>query len=128
VHDVKGEWGIPGVSLMLESTKIGTAANSEGEFRIDSIPPGIYKLSVRTVGHFPVKIDDLIVRANEILKLDITMLSKAISDSDDPLINPRGPIDKYQTSNKTEMDAEDVETMPVSTMDDILNKTPGFLK
>lgn len=44
---------LPGASVYLASTKIGTATDSQGHFKLTNLPPGNYDLLVQMVGYQP---------------------------------------------------------------------------
>lgn len=121
---------IPGVSIRLEDTQIGTAARFGGDFFIGNIPPGKYTLTIKTMGYSPIIIEDLIVRADETIEMDVVMQSHPVERGGCPIWYPdyQAFIDRYQTSNQKTIYEYGIETMPVSTIDDILKKTQGFVR
>ncbi len=42
---------LPGVNVILDGTRLGTAADDQGRFVIQDIPPGVYRLNIRMVGY-----------------------------------------------------------------------------
>lgn len=127
VKDLETCEGIPGASIMSEDTLFGTASSFSGDFLIKNVPPGRYTIIVKTIGYNPVIVEDLIVRADEIIEMEIVMQSSGVFyDLGDYLLPPL--IKRYQTSNQKTIDEDDIEHMPASTVDDILKKTQGFVR
>ena len=73
VKDYDTGEGIPGVSIMLEDTQMGAAAKFDGHFFIEHIPPGKYTLTIKTIGYKPIIEEDLVIRTDETITMDITM-------------------------------------------------------
>jgi len=130
VKDLETCEGIPGVSILLEDTQIGTASKLGGDFFIKNIPVGKYTLAMKTIGYSTVTVEDLIVKADEIIEMDVVMQSLPNERGGCPFWYPEYEvfIDRYQTSNRETLFEYGIETMPVSTDDDILKKTPGLVR
>jgi len=54
VRDRRTQETLPGVSVTLEGTTLGTATDAEGRFRLSSIPTGAYNLRATFVGYDPL--------------------------------------------------------------------------
>jgi hypothetical protein len=130
VKDLETCEGIPGVIVMFEDTLIGTASNFSGKFLIKNIPPGSYTLVAKTIGYDQIIVEDLIIEADEIIELDIVMQSCPTERGGCPMWHPvyQVFIDRYQTSNQKTLYEYGIETMPVSTANDILKKTQRFVR
>ena len=118
---------IPGVSVRLGDTQMGSAANFDGSFFIGNIPPGKYALTIKTIGYYPIIKEDLKVRADETIEMEVWMQRQAITRSFGDWFRPP-LIDRYQTSNQKTIDEDEIEAMPASTADEILKKTQGFVR
>jgi len=46
---------IPGVSIYIENTQMGTASNGNGNYRLKNVPVGTHTLVVSSIGYFTVK-------------------------------------------------------------------------
>ena len=127
VRDFETCEGIPGVSVRLEDTLMGSAASFDGSFFIENIPPGKYTITIKTIWYNPIIVKDLDVRADEIIEMEIEMQREPGNFEFGDYFGPP-LIDRYQTSNQKTIVEDDIETMPVSTADDILKKTQGFVR
>jgi hypothetical protein len=130
VKDLETCEGIPGVIIMLEDTLIGTASNCWGDFLIRNVPPGSYTLIAKTIGYNSFIVEDLIIGSDVIIEMDVIMQSIPNERGGCPMWRPVYEvfIDRYQTSNQETLYQYGIETMPVSTVDDILKKTQGFVR
>src|SRR5215470_17368756 len=70
---------VPGALLELRPEAGGPAtrayATAEGVFRIFPLAPGGYSLEVTAEGHAPLELPRVLLRANEVLTLDLTLLA-----------------------------------------------------
>lgn len=130
VKDLETCEGIPGVIIMFEDTLIGTASNCWGDFLLKNIPPGSYTLIVKTIGYKSVIVEDLIIGSDEKIEMDVVMQSLPNERGGCPMWRPdyQVSIDRYQTSNLKTIYEYDIETMPASTVDDILKNTQGLVR
>lgn len=130
VKDLETCEGIPGVIVMFEDTLIGTASNLEGKFLIKNVSSGSYTLVAKTIGYDQIRVEDLIIEADDIIELDIVMQSCPTERGGCPMWYPvyQVFIDRYQTSNQKTLYEYGIETMPASTADDILKKIQGFIR
>ena len=67
---------LPGASVFIEGTTIGTAANDQGEYKIQRVPAGSYVLVATYIGYQEVKID-ITISGEEIVR-DIEMEFAAV--------------------------------------------------
>ena len=79
VFDTKTGESLPGVTIFLEGTSIGTMSDFDGKFHI-SAPAGIYKIRVSYVSYKTVNIDSVIVDPKDEVNLDNIALSDATTD------------------------------------------------
>ena len=70
-----GEY-LPGVSILIEGTTIGTITDLDGKFSI-SVPPGTYNLSISFISYETLKLIGLKVKAGEANVLDDLGLKEA---------------------------------------------------
>ena len=66
---------LPGVNLILDGTRLGAAADSEGNFIIRDVPVGIYRLNVRMVGYKVKIIRQIQVAAGQTTQINIELVS-----------------------------------------------------
>jgi len=62
------------ISLSLAGTQIATTTDSEGEFNIDSIPAGIYTLSVTANGYQPWSMGNIEIKDEEQTEVEVKMV------------------------------------------------------
>jgi hypothetical protein len=88
---------IPGAHLILRNLdndqiftpKAGDITNAEGVFRIFPLPPGRYEVRVEAHDYTPFVLSEITVHANEVLTLEISMVTSARAEARSRL--PRQP-------------------------------------
>jgi len=74
VVDARSGEPLKGAHLFLSGTKIGTATDAEGLYRLGPIPPGGYRLTVSMIG-YGVSGIDILVSPGETLRMDFELNS-----------------------------------------------------
>jgi len=71
VQNVQGE-SLPGISIIINSTQVGTATDSDGYFQIATDTPGLYQLDFSGIGYAPVQ-QEVRIRPSETIRLYVTL-------------------------------------------------------
>jgi hypothetical protein len=77
---VDGETGEPliGVNVLLENTMMGSATDLDGNYAINNVPINTYNLVATYIGYSRVKIENVVVRSNQVTMLNFSMTMEAI--------------------------------------------------
>lgn len=75
ITDAKSGMALAGVNILIDGTRLGAAADSEGNFRIEQIPIGTYRLNLRMVGYKVKILRQVQIAADQTTILEITMES-----------------------------------------------------
>jgi hypothetical protein len=67
-----------GANILIEGTTLGAATDLYGSYIISNVEAGSHTLTATMVGYARLTISDVIVKSNEVLKLDIILTSEAI--------------------------------------------------
>ncbi|MCB0549315.1 MAG: TonB-dependent receptor [Phaeodactylibacter sp.] len=67
---------LPGVHVMIEEIKVGTATEEDGSFLIPRLPPGEYTLSLSFLGYAKKRLENLKVGKDEILDIGIVQMEE----------------------------------------------------
>lgn len=68
-------------AVMLEGTKFGASARTDGSFIIEGVPIGSYKVNVRLVGYEHIQVPTVQVRANDTARVVIALRENEIEMS-----------------------------------------------
>jgi outer membrane receptor protein involved in Fe transport len=77
---VDAETGGPliGANVVIQGTNMGAASDLEGNYLILGVPPGNYSLMVMMMGYAKVTINDVIVTAGEVAKINASLKPEVI--------------------------------------------------
>ncbi|MFH1197901.1 MAG: TonB-dependent receptor [bacterium] len=64
-----------GANVQIVNTKLGAAADLDGYYNIKNIQPGTYTLKFSFISYQPLSVENVVVKAGEITKLDVNLSS-----------------------------------------------------
>ncbi|MBK8947045.1 MAG: TonB-dependent receptor [Ignavibacteriae bacterium] len=116
-----------GANILLEGTFLGAAADIEGDYYINNIPPGKYVVIVSAVGYHKTRIENVGVRIDLTTNLDVSLVPESIK-IDEIVIQAEAPmITKDLTSTSAIVTSEDIKMMPVENIGQIINLQAGVV-
>lgn len=127
---IDNETGEPviGANVIVEGTFFGAAADIDGYYYINNIPPGSYKVSVSAVGYRKSIVEGVVVRIDQTTSLDIDLYSESIELNEEVVVTAQRPlITKDLTSTKATVSSKDIEMMPVDNLDKVINLQAGVM-
>lgn len=127
VTDEKGE-GIPGVTVRIDGTSMGAAASLDGSYVILNVPPGTYSMTAQSIGYHKMTVTEVKVEADLTTEIDFKLTSEAVKGEDITVVAPTPEINKYIASNEEKISADEISSMPVTNIGDVLRQTPGFVQ
>ncbi|MCB9247326.1 MAG: TonB-dependent receptor [Ignavibacteriales bacterium] len=112
-----------GANVFIEGTTRGAATDIEGNYSIEGIEPGIYKITYSMVGFQKQTISDLEIKPQENLKLDIVLSTEAFETEEvvisaKSLTNTEGALLAKRQKSASVSDAISAEAMSNSGSSD----------
>ncbi|MCB0748896.1 MAG: carboxypeptidase-like regulatory domain-containing protein, partial [Ignavibacteriae bacterium] len=112
-----------GANVFIEGTTRGAATDIEGNYSIEGIEPGIYKITYSMVGFQKQTISDLEIKPQENLKLDIVLSTEAFETEEvvisaKALTNTEGALLAKRQKSASVSDAISAEAMSNSGSSD----------
>jgi outer membrane receptor protein involved in Fe transport len=86
--DAKTKEAIPGGSVLIEGTSLGTSTDLEGKFILHNVPVGIHTLRITYVGYRHQKVSGIQVVANEAVSLTVE-LTEELTELGEVVISAR---------------------------------------
>lgn len=127
VTDKETGEAILGANLIIEGTYFGAAADLEGDYSINNIPPGTYTLIASAVGYNKVRMEKVLVKIDLTTEIDIQLSSGAITLGEVVVEAIQPLITKDLTSTSSIVSSEDIKMMPVENMHQIVNLQAGVV-
>lgn len=116
---------ITGAIVTVDDGRRGNVTDTSGAYRVREIRAGTYAVHVRAIGFAPVRRDGVTVQAGSTSIQDFRLqpsaveLPEVVVESADPVLDP------LRTATEQVVTAEDLRTLPVSSLDEALALSAG---
>jgi len=129
VRDASNGEPVASANVILDGTSWGAAADANGVYYILNVPPGTYTLLASAVGFAKQSVTNVTVGADQIVTQNFDLQSEAIGLEEIVVEARQRMVDKSLTATKTVIGRDEVANiLPVSSIVEILNTTPGAYK
>lgn len=125
---IKGTDGqvLPGASLMIKEKGIGTAADEQGRFSLQNVPPGSYKLRISYLGYEP-QVKSLEVSEDQAVKLEVQLNEEAEALDDVVVTATRTARSVEEIPVPVQLiDKEQIERIGSLRLDEVLQEQTGL--
>jgi outer membrane receptor protein involved in Fe transport len=127
IFDAQTREPLPGASIVIDGTRLGAAANVEGYYFINNVPPGTYSLSVSLVGYQRTVIRNVLVKIDLTTAQDARLNSTSVDVSEVVITADRPLVQKDLTSTSVTVSSDDIRLMPVENVDQVINLQAGVI-
>jgi outer membrane receptor protein involved in Fe transport len=118
---------LPGASISIEGAKFGAASNTDGFYDIINISPGDYTVIVQFVGYTKTRIENVRVEVDRTTKLDVPLSEESVSLGEVVIRAERPAVQKDRTYTASVVNAESINLMPVTSVQEIIQLQPGVV-
>ncbi len=117
-----------GANVIIDGTYLGAAADIDGYYYINNIPPGQYTVIVSSVGYNKTTITEVRITIDKTTNLDVDLISASVELGEDVVVVADKPlITKDLTSTSATVSSKDIEMMPVENLNAIVNLQAGVI-
>ncbi|MFC2084107.1 TonB-dependent receptor domain-containing protein [Bacteroidota bacterium] len=117
-----------GANVILEGTYLGAAADLDGYYYINNIPPGEYTVIVSAVGYSRTIIREVRISVDKTTKLDVNLTFEAVELGQDVVVVADKPlITRDLTSTAATVSSKEIEMMPVENIHDVIELQAGVI-
>ncbi|UCD93394.1 MAG: TonB-dependent receptor [Candidatus Zixiibacteriota bacterium] len=119
---------IPGASVMILGTNQGAMTDPDGKYLITLVPPGTYVLKITSVSYSPMEVEQVQVKTDFSAEQNVEM-EKGTIDLDKVIrvVGTKDILDIRQTSTEHIISKDEITTMPVQNVDQLLKQTAGVV-
>lgn len=118
---------LAGANLAIPGVRLGALSDAEGRFAVIGIPAGTYVVKVNLIGYGPVVVQDVRVSADYTTALDVE-LAEAPLLMKEVVVSARRPVvDLKLTSTISTLSREDLKSLPVQELQDVVNLQAGVV-
>jgi outer membrane receptor protein involved in Fe transport len=118
---------LPGASVVIEGSRLGAAANVDGYYFINNVPPGTYTLNVGLVGYQKAVVKNVQVKIDLTTAIDVKLNSTAVDVSEVVITAERPLVQKDLTSSSVTVSSDEIRLMPVDNVDQVINLQAGVI-
>ncbi len=117
-----------GANVIIEGTYLGAAADLEGYYFINNIPPGDYRVIVSAVGYNKVIFENVKIKIDLTTKLDIRLTSTAVEVQGEVVVQAERPLVQSDlTSSSVTVSSDEIKMMPVENIHQVINLQAGVV-
>lgn len=125
VVDAQTNEPLIGCNVIIEGTYYGAVANNNGEFVINNIPPGEYRVIATLMGYQKVITEKVLIKIDLTTKLNISLSTTTIVGQEIVITAVRPLVQKDLTSTSATITAGDIKMMPVEDVGQVINLQAG---
>ena len=119
---------IVAATIVLAGQRLGAYSDTDGGYRIAKVPPGTYEVSVTRLNFETVRVQGVLVSADQSTTQDITMRDATLEAAEVVVVAKRPPVDLKLTSTQSTVTRKEIEALPVQELDDIVNLQAGVVE
>jgi outer membrane receptor protein involved in Fe transport len=126
VTDAETGQPLVGVNIIVEGTTLGAATNLDGSYAILNVPPGTYNVRFSMVSYERIVVRGVVVEIDLTSNVDAELKSATLT-VDEVVISARQPVVVKDVANSvTNIKTENIQTLPVQTVSEVLNLQAGI--
>ncbi len=117
---------LPGANVILLETDLGATTDSAGAYVLTNLPPGTYRLQASFIGYTRTTVEDVKVLFNLTTAIDIALQAEVLQGKDITVVASHQNIKREVSANLAIMDAENLQDLPIATIEDALRLQAGI--
>lgn len=116
-----------GANITIKGTILGAATDLEGFYHIINIPSGTYDVEFTYIGYKMRLVQNVKISADHTTNLNATLESGAIEGEVVTVMAERPVVELNETSSISTVSSEEIESMPVLRLDEIVELQAGVV-
>ncbi len=128
VKDASTGEPLAGANIIIEGTFKGAAADMEGYYFINNVPPGYYTVVAQMIGYGKTTVQKVRVMIDLTTELNFDLQQEAVDVGGEVVIVAQRPlVQKDLTSTSAVISSEEIEAIPVESFSEIVNLQAGVV-
>lgn len=124
-----GGEALVGSNVLIAGTSLGAAADLDGDYFINNVPPGTYTLRFSMIGFQTRVVEAVEVLVDRTTRVDARLQPETLTGEEIIVEAFRAPpVQKDRTYQRQTIASEQLETMPVNNMTELLEMQAGVLR
>jgi hypothetical protein len=118
-----------GADVLLVGTSVGSSTDVNGNYMIINVPPGIYSVRVSMIGYKTLVTEHVQLSVDMTTTLNAELESTVIEAGEVvTVVAERALVQKDMTSSLSSVSAEEIEDLPVQSIEDVLELQAGVVR
>lgn len=117
---------LPGVNVAIEGTTQGAVTNVEGFYTILNVRPGTYDLRASFIGFTPQVQQGVRVNVDQTTEINFQLQEEAVGLDEVVVSAARPVVQRDVSASIANIDSEQIENLPVSSVADVISLQAGF--
>jgi outer membrane receptor protein involved in Fe transport len=117
-----------GANIVIEGTSLGAVSDLNGEYFVINIPPKTYRVRASIIGYVPMVLQGLVVSMNRTSTADFKLKEGLVQGKEVVVTAKRIETKKDQTSSIRNVTSEQIELLPVESLDAIVSLQAGVVR
>ncbi|MEA3500678.1 MAG: TonB-dependent receptor [Candidatus Marinimicrobia bacterium] len=127
VTDASNGEPLIGCNVIISGTSYGAASSMDGSYMILNIPPGNYDIMFSMIGYQKLMVKNVNVSIDFTTQLNNELPIKAIAGEMITVVAKKPMIRKDLTSTTAVVGAEEMESLPITEVSDVLEMQAGYV-
>ena len=119
--------GLAGANVVVSGTGSGASTGSDGAFQILNVPPGSYTVTATYIGYSAKEVSSVRVISGLNTEINFSLTTSTIAGDVVQVTAEKPLIQKDETSSINVVTSEQLENMPIRSLDAILATMPGVV-
>lgn len=119
---------VEAATVVLVGTRLGAYTGADGRYQILNIPSGTYTVSFSRLGFAGQRIQNVVVSADQTTTLDAALRETEVTAEEVVVTAERPPVEIGTTSTSTTLTTEQIESLPVQNLEDVVNLQAGVVE
>lgn len=115
-------------NVIVSGTTMGSAADLNGYYSILNIRPGTYMVNYRYIGYQTKIVKNVVINADKTTKIDVSLSPIAIEGQAVVVLAEKPIIEFNQTSSVKTVSSDEIQSLPVQNLTDIINLQAGTVQ
>ena len=115
-------------NVIIDGTTLGAATDIDGFYSILNIRPGTYTVNYRYLGYQTKIVQNVIIVVDKTTNIDVELSPEAIEGETVVITAERPVVEFNQTSSVKTVTSDDIKSLPVQSLTDIINLQAGTVQ
>ena len=127
VTDLTSGEALVGANVLVVGTSLGAATDVNGEYTIRNLSAGTYEVRASYIGYQAITTTNVRISSGLTTELKFQLPAEGISVGEVVVVSERPLVNKSNTNAQRITTSDDIESLPVRGVDNILALTPGVV-